>query len=334
MIVRMEEVKEEDEERRNDSPASTSSWSGAKRRLRSSDEGSGIMTCAAAFLAGTGTWLSVTAIFSEGALLVAYFSERKIYSTMDLSVQLGNVGPLLLVTVLSKLNARARGVSMALLILGACTLIVLALSWRAGGVLGVASASFVGGLVGASSMVSLFQAAGEIGRSALVATSAGVGVCGVIPTAIRFVQGDPEHAEKLRFGLSVFLLLAACWQIAACFGWATLMRWTSDDYDGGGDDTRAGHAKKTIVIAAEEEALLGGGGDDNDDRELLGSVPSSRAPSIAATDAVHGSGSRGHKHDVDMSDGPSSELRIILAVVFASCFLQYGTRHYNVCVCI
>ena len=191
---------------------------------------------------------------------------------MDLSVQLGNVGPLLLVTVLSRLNARARGVSMALLILGACTLIVLALSWRAGGVVGVAGASFVGGLVGASSMVSLFQAAGEIGRSALVATSAGVGVCGVIPTAIRFVQGDPEHAEKLRFGLSVFLLLAACWQIAACIGWAALMRWTCD----ADDTTYAGDAKRTLVVATEEEALLGG---DDDDHELRGSVPSSPAPS-------------------------------------------------------
>ena len=156
-----------------------------------------------------------------------------------------------------------------------------------------------------------------------MATSAGVGVCGVIPTAIRFVQGDPEHAEKLRFGLSVFLLLAACWQIAACVGWAVLMRWTRDA------NSHAGQANTTLA-AAEEEALLGG-----DDRELLGSVSSSSSPltatAAAAADVYHGNELHGEKHDEEMDDGSTSELRIILAVVFASCFLQYGTF---ACMCV
>ena len=149
------------------------------------------LTCACAFLAGSGTWLPVTAIFAEGSLLVTYFNDKELYSTMDLAVQFGNSGPFVCVALLAAFTAR-RGadISMFLLVLGSACLLWTAVFWRKAGVAGIVASSFFGGLVGSTSMVTIYSAAGQLSRNALVSVSAGTGVCGVISTMFRLMQGD------------------------------------------------------------------------------------------------------------------------------------------------
>ena len=120
------------------------------------------LTCACAFLAGSGTWLTVTCLFAEGSLLVSHFRERTLYSTMDLAVQFGNAGPFLCVTLLASFTARrGAAVSMGLLLAGSACMLWTALLWREAGVAGVIASSFVGGLVGSTSMVTIYSAAGQ-----------------------------------------------------------------------------------------------------------------------------------------------------------------------------
>ena len=105
--------------------------------------GKEILTFIAAFFAGSGTWLTVTTLFAEGPFLVEYYNSKRLYSIMDLCVQLGNIGPLLMVTLFVKYNSlHSDSITLFLLVAGVASLFCSAFTWY-NSIVVIASVSFI-----------------------------------------------------------------------------------------------------------------------------------------------------------------------------------------------
>lgn len=148
------------------------------------------------FMLGLSSWFVVSAIFSEIPLLAQLLLEAEaVGSTLDLCVNLSNVVPLLLV-----LFQRKSGKSGdAIVIFMSCvTNIAVSLSMifmfpstnpsARTSSLNLIIVTTIAGIVGNTSMVTLFPFVLPFGQAAITALSAGIGACGLLAQLLSTAQ--------------------------------------------------------------------------------------------------------------------------------------------------
>ena len=148
------------------------------------------------FMLGLSSWFVVSAIFSEIPLLVQLlFEAEAVGSTLDLCVNLGNIVPLLLVLFQRKLGKSGDAV---IIFLSCVTNIAMSLAMifmfpssnpsARSSSLNLIIVTALAGVVGNTSMVTLFPYARPFGPAAITALSSGIGACGLVAQLLSTAQ--------------------------------------------------------------------------------------------------------------------------------------------------
>ena len=179
------------------------------------------------FMLGLSSWFVVSAIFSEIPLLVQLLLEAEaVGSTLDLCVNIGNIVPLLLV-----LFQRKSGKSGDALIIFLSCITNIAVSFAMifmfptssptsrSSSLSLIIVTTLAGIVGNTSMVTLFPYVRSFGPAAITALSSGIGACGLVAQLLSTAQsvgrtraaGDGTLHPDPTFSLqAMFACVCAC----------------------------------------------------------------------------------------------------------------------------
>ena len=148
------------------------------------------------FMLGLSSWFVVSAIFSEIPLLVQLLLEAEaVGSTLDLSVNLSNIVPLLLVLIQRKTgkSGDASIIFMSCITNVAVSFAVIFLypsssSSNRSSSLRLIIVTSLAGIVGNTSMVTLFPYVRPFGPAAITALSSGIGACGLVAQLLSTAQ--------------------------------------------------------------------------------------------------------------------------------------------------
>ena len=179
------------------------------------------------FMLGLSSWFVVSAIFSEIPLLVQLLLEAEaVGSTLDLCVNIGNIVPLLLV-----IFQRKSGKSGDTLIIFLSCITNIAVSFAMifmfptsspstrSSSLSLIIVTTLAGIVGNTSMVTLFPYVRPFGPAAITALSSGIGACGLVAQLLSTAQsvgrtraaGDGTLHPDPTFSLqAMFACVCAC----------------------------------------------------------------------------------------------------------------------------
>lgn len=177
------------------------------------------------FMLGLSSWFVVSAVFSEIPLLAQLlFEAEAVGSTLDLSVNLSNIVPLLLVLFQRKTGK----LSDAPIIFMSCTtniIVCFAMIFmfpspsNRSSSLSLIIVTSLAGIVGNTSMVTLFPYVRPFGPAAITALSSGIGACGLVAQLLTTAQSvgrtrtaaDGTSQPDPTFSLQVFFsCVCAC----------------------------------------------------------------------------------------------------------------------------
>ncbi len=182
----------------------------------------------ALFLIGLSSWLLVSGAFAAAAWELPNSPEgAKLFSYLDVSVQLPNVVPAALVLLMpagfsARHSAALTAGLLALGVVGSCWL-MLAASVRTSSLsVGLLVGGLLGGCLGSTSMCVFFPFAasrhhGHPERS-ISALSAGIGACGLVAQTLAYISDGGR-----RIGTRAYFAIALCWQLAGVAGFAALL---------------------------------------------------------------------------------------------------------------
>ncbi|KAK3249450.1 hypothetical protein CYMTET_41123 [Cymbomonas tetramitiformis] len=165
------------------------------------------------FLIGLSAWLVVCAIYAEAGYFVDRIPESyAIYCQIDFAVQLGNVAPLLLVLLFPHwIEHNCCTIVYTILVLSLITSFGLSTLWnitlenRSVVILG---GSFLAGVVGATSMATLFAIARRDARSqvSIKWLSTGLGCSGLVANLLALAQGLALQRARLIFSTQTYFV--------------------------------------------------------------------------------------------------------------------------------
>ena len=298
------------------------------------------------FMLGLSSWFVVSVIFSEIPLLVQLLIEAEaVGSTLDMCVNLSNIVPLLLVLFQRKTGKSGDG---SIIFLSCLTNVAVSValifmfpssspSARSSSLSLIIVASLAG-IVGNTSMVTLFPYVRPYGAAAITALSSGIGACGLVAqllstaqavgrtrlTADGTSQPDPTFSLQALFAvvcgcsllsLSCFAVIHKRMVILADEGW---MR-----RGAGIEQPAAGVAH--LLRADDEVELFSSVSGENDKTSVT--TDDAQAGAEDATEVASGGrdardGSRSINPSVLMRSLTSSE-RWVCMTLACSCFVMY-----------
>jgi len=305
------------------------------------------------FMLGLSSWFVVSAIFSEIPLLVQLLLEAEaVGSTLDLSVNLSNIVPLLLVVF-----QRKTGKSGDAFIIFASCLTNIAVSFAVIFLYPSSSSSStrssslrliivtsLAGIVGNTSMVTLFPYVRPFGPAAITALSSGIGACGLVAQLLSTAQSvgrtrvaaDGGSQPDPVFSLQVFFACVCGCSVLSLVCFVVIHKRMLDLRGEGGwgqgslgidqpaagvahllraDDQPEGFASVSEADAAEN---AGGGGADGAGRKVFIDADSNNGSGSGS-----GGGSSSIKPSVWLRSLSLSE-RWVCVTLACNCFMMYA----------